>query len=267
MFFATKEDITVLFCVNNRKLNVLTLHGTCWILGMNAFIDLPKNATSSLALDAKSSFWPLELGLKDRERTSFSNSADHFNTLACPFDLDSTQENSNAYNILSTVNQHFPCVFLEDIMVCWCTPEGFIKHTVQVLTILHHDRAKRQMIKCPFSRAASTTSHMQFDRENSRLRFWLSERYKIFARPLLSRDFDHSLVYENFSQDSHLSLTRISLRLAKEIRKNKRAQIWTLNKDDSHALATSHQNLMSPFLHISLRFQGKRENSRLTQTP
>lgn len=138
--FAPKNDGSLRFCVDDRKLNAVTVGDSYPLHRMDWCIDSPGEATIFSTLDANSGYWQIKIEKKEREKTAFKSDHELYQFFRMPFGLRNAPETlQRAIGvILSSVKWKTELVYLNDIVSFTRTVEDCIAYIAQVLTLLEN---------------------------------------------------------------------------------------------------------------------------------
>ena len=136
---APKRDGTLLFCVDYRRLNAVTVRDAYPIPRMDECTDSLGDAQIFSALDANTGYWQIPIATKDQDKTTFTTD---FGTNAfthMPFGLKNAPGTYQRAidKTLTTVMWQFALVYLDDISIFSSSFDEHQAHLRTVLELLH----------------------------------------------------------------------------------------------------------------------------------
>ena len=90
-----KQKDKIRFCIDYRKLNVVTKKDNYPLPIINDLFDTLKNSLWYTSLDLASGYWQIEMDPKDREKTAFIYHLGTFEFNVMPFGLMNARLHSN----------------------------------------------------------------------------------------------------------------------------------------------------------------------------
>lgn len=131
---ASKNDGSLRFCVDYRKLNILTRRDSYLILPTNECIESLDETTVFSFLGANSGNWQMEIEEENKDKTELNSHHGlyHFVRMQlglkiAPETLEETME-----GILASVKWRHALVYLDDMVIFSKRPEKHMKHVRQV---------------------------------------------------------------------------------------------------------------------------------------
>lgn len=150
------------FCVDYRKVNAVTTADTYPLPRIDELIDELGTADTFTTLDAKAGYWSIDVHIKDRPKTAFSDGYRLFQFRHLPFGLSTVPSTFQRIMnlILSPVLGRHTLAYLDDIMVY---SRGFSQHLIdfeETLKLLGAAGLKLNPDMCSF--AANTINFLGF---------------------------------------------------------------------------------------------------------
>lgn len=122
--FAPKKDGSLRFCVDHRRLNVMTVRDSYPIPKIDECIDSLGTAAIFSTLDANSGYWQIEMYEKNVDKTDSVTYNGLYRYTRMLFGLKNAPVTfQRAINvILTTVNWQYALVYIEDVIIFSSTP-------------------------------------------------------------------------------------------------------------------------------------------------
>ena len=149
---APKNDGTLRFCVDYRKLNEVTKKDSYPIPRMDDCIDTLGKAKVFSSLDANSGYWQIAVDEQDIEKTAFVCHQGLFEYLRMPFGLTNAPATfQRALDIaLAGYKWHTCSVYLDDVIVFSEDDDEHITHLREILSVLKDTGMSLNLKKCSF---------------------------------------------------------------------------------------------------------------------
>jgi Reverse transcriptase (RNA-dependent DNA polymerase) len=133
-----KPDGTLRFCVDYRRLNMITVPDTYPLPRLDEGIDSLGDAVVFTTLDCNSGYWQIPVHPGDRDKTTFTSLYGTYRFLRLPFGL---QNASLTFQrgidiILCGVKWETFLVYLDDVIVFSGSRSGHLAYVAEVLTLL-----------------------------------------------------------------------------------------------------------------------------------
>jgi hypothetical protein len=147
-----KKDRSVRFCIDYRRLNVVTVVDPFPIRRMDDILDRLQGSSIFSTLDLKSGYWQITMHEDSIAKTAFSTPDGHYEFLKLPFGIRNAP--SDFCRIMQQVLGHltFVEVYLDDITVHSSSFEEHMKHLSEVFTCLRQAGLKVNPEKCVFAK-------------------------------------------------------------------------------------------------------------------
>ena len=149
-----KQDGTPRFCVDYRKLNLITERDVYPLPHIDDIIDRLAGSRYFSTLDLKSGYWQVPLAEEDKCKTAFVTADGLFEFNVLPFGLSNApatfQRTINA--ILGSLRWDMALVYLDDIIIHSTSFHSHLRHLNLVLTALKQANVKLNLPKCAFVR-------------------------------------------------------------------------------------------------------------------
>ena len=147
-----KQDKSLRFCVDYRKLNSVTKRDSYPMPRMDECIDSLGSANIFSTLDCNSGYWQLPIAERDQGKTTFTCHAGSYKFLRLPFGLRNAPATfQRAMDIiLSGIRWKYCIVYLDDIILFSKTRDDHLKHLEEVFRLLKEAGATLRLQKCDF---------------------------------------------------------------------------------------------------------------------
>ena len=147
-----KSDGSMRFCVDDRRLNQLTLRDSYSLSRMQGCLDNLGEATFFTTLDCNSGYWQILVAEEDRAMTAFTCHAGCLEFCRMPFCLCNAPAmfQRTVYMLLYGYRCRTCLVYLDDIIVFRNTAEEHVDHVREVLTVLKEAGFSLKLKKCMF---------------------------------------------------------------------------------------------------------------------
>lgn len=149
-----KKDGTPRFCVDYRKLNLITERDVYPLPHIDDIIDRLAGSRFFTTLDLKSGYWQVPIAEEDKCKTAFVTTDGLFEFNVLPFGLSNApatfQRTINT--ILGSLRWDIALVYLDDIIIYSRTLIDHLTHLTLVLTALSRANVKLNLTKCSFMR-------------------------------------------------------------------------------------------------------------------
>jgi Reverse transcriptase (RNA-dependent DNA polymerase) len=147
-----KPDGTLRFCVDYRRLNMITVPDTYPLPRMDECIDSLGDAVVFTILDCNSGYWQIPVHPGDRDKTTFTSHYGTYRFLWLPFGLRNAPATfQRAIDIiLSGVKWKTCLVYLDDVIVFSGSRSAHLAHVAEVLTLLGNAGLSLKLKKCHF---------------------------------------------------------------------------------------------------------------------
>ena len=145
-----KKDGTTRFCIDYRKLNLVT-KGDCYPLPrMDDCFDSLSGAKWFSTLDLASGYWQIPVHPKDREKTAFISKSGLYEFKVLPFGLSNAPSTFERCmeSVLRNLQWQTCLIYLDDIIVFGKTFEEHIERLREVLCRLQQAGLKLKPSKC-----------------------------------------------------------------------------------------------------------------------
>jgi len=135
---APKPDGTVHFCIDYRRLNLMTVKDAYPIPRMEECLDSPGDAGVFSALDCNAGYWQIPVSEEDKHLTGFTCHSGAWKCVRLPFGLCNAPATfQRAMDmILAGVKWQICLAYLYDVIVFSRCPEEHLQHLDEVLTRL-----------------------------------------------------------------------------------------------------------------------------------
>ena len=149
---APKNDGTLCFCVDYRRLNNAIIPDTYPLPRMDDCIDSLGEAAVFTTLDANSGYWQLPLAAQDKDKTTFTSHCGAFRYTRMPFGLRNAPATfQRALDIILTGVRWKTClVYLDDVIIFSKSMEEHVQHVDDVLELLGNAGISLKLKKCEF---------------------------------------------------------------------------------------------------------------------
>ena len=149
---APKNDGTLRFCVDYRKLNEVTKKDSYPIPRMDDCMDTLGKAKIFSSLDANSGYWQIAVDEQDIPKTAFVCHQGLFEYMRMPFGLTNAPATfQRALDIALAGYKWQTClVYLDDVIVFSESEEDHIRHLREVLIVLKDTGMSLNLKKCSF---------------------------------------------------------------------------------------------------------------------
>lgn len=150
--FAPKQDGTLCFCVNYRKVNTVTQRNLYAFPRMDEWIDSIIEITVFITLEANSGCWKLEIDDEYKEKPVFISHHDLYRLTRISFGLKNAQGTfQQAMDVIQAlVKWQTALVYQNDIVIFSKTPEAHIANVKQGLKLLHTTETALKLEKWRF---------------------------------------------------------------------------------------------------------------------
>jgi hypothetical protein len=140
------------FCVDYRRLNMITVPDTYPLPRMDECIDSLGDAVVFTNLDCNSGYWKIPVHPGDRDKTTFTSHYGTYRFLRLPFGLRNAPATfQRAIDIiLSGVKWKTCLVYLDDVIVFSGSRSAHLAHVAEVLTLLGNAGLSLKLNKCHF---------------------------------------------------------------------------------------------------------------------
>ena len=147
-----KQDNSLRFCVDYRRLNAITVKDTYPLPRMDECLDSLGDANVFTTLDCNSGYWQIPVAPEDRDKTTFTCHAGTYRFVRMPFGLCNAPATfQRTVDILLAGYRWKTClVYLDDIIVFSKDVETHIRHVDEVLTVLRGAGLSLKLRKCHF---------------------------------------------------------------------------------------------------------------------
>jgi len=147
-----KPDGSVRFCIDYRKLNLMTVKDAYPFPRMDECIDSLGDARVFSTLDCNSGYWQTPVAKKDKHLTAFMCHSGAWKCVRLPFGLCNAPATfQRAMDmILAGVKWQICLVYLDDVIIFSRSPEEHLKHLDEVLTRLGKAGVTLKAAKCHF---------------------------------------------------------------------------------------------------------------------
>lgn len=149
-----KKDGSPRFCVDYRRLNLITERDVYPLPRVDDIIDRLAGAQFFSTLDLKAGYWQLSSAEEDKKKTAFVTTEGLFEFNLLPFGLSNApatlQRTINS--ILGSLRWDIALVYLDDIIVYSPSLRQHIEHLDRVLTVLDNANVKLNVTKCSLAR-------------------------------------------------------------------------------------------------------------------
>jgi Reverse transcriptase (RNA-dependent DNA polymerase) len=147
-----KPDETLRFCVDYRRLNMVTVPDTYPLPRMDECIDSLGDAVVFTTLDCNSGYRKIPVHPGDREKNPFTSHYGTYRFLRLPFELGNAPATfQRAIDIvLSGVKWKTCLVYLDYVMVFSGSRSAHLAHVAEVLTLLGNAGFSLKLKKCHF---------------------------------------------------------------------------------------------------------------------
>ena len=147
-----KPDGSLRFCVDYRKLNLITIPDTYPLPRMDECIDSLGDAVIFTTLDCNSGYWQIPVHPDDRDKTTFTSHYGIYRFLRLPFGLRNAPATfQRAIDIiLSGVKWKTCLVYLDDVIVFSKSRQDHLSHVAEALTLLGNAGLSLKLKKCHF---------------------------------------------------------------------------------------------------------------------
>jgi len=137
-----KPDGSVRFCIDYRKLNVMTVKDAYPIPRMDECIDYLGNARLFSTLDCNAGYWQIPVAEEDKRLTAFTCHSGAWQCVRLPFGLCNAPATFRRAMdmILAGVKWQICLVYLDDVIIFSRSPEEHLQHLDEVLTRLGKGR-------------------------------------------------------------------------------------------------------------------------------
>lgn len=150
--FVPKPDGSLRFCVDYRRLNVMTIRDSYPIPRMDECIDSLGDAVIFTTLDCNSGYWQIPMTEKDKDKTAFISHYGLYRFTRMPFGLKNAPGTFQraADVILAQVRWQFALVYLDDVIIYSKSIEEHFDHLDIVLKLMHGAGLTLKLRKCAF---------------------------------------------------------------------------------------------------------------------
>jgi hypothetical protein len=148
-----KSDGTYRFCVDYRKLNVITKRDVYPLPRIDDTLDMLGQARYFSTLDLQSGFWQIPINPADIEKTAFSTPRGHYEFQVMPFGLTNAPATFQRFmDIVLRDLKTFCLVYIDDIIIFSRTFDEHVQHLQQVFDKLIGANVVVKPSKCHFLR-------------------------------------------------------------------------------------------------------------------
>ena len=149
-----KKDGSPRFCVDYRRLNLITERDVYPLPRIDDIIDRLAGSQFFSTFDLKAGYWQIPIAEDDKKKTAFCTTEGLFEFNVLPFGLSnapaSFQRTINS--ILGTLRWDMTLVYLDDIIVYSPSFNQHIQHLDLVLTALNNAHVKLNLAKCSIAK-------------------------------------------------------------------------------------------------------------------
>jgi len=147
-----KPDGLVRFCIEYRKLNLMTVKDAYPIPRMDECIDSIGDARVFSTVDCNAGYWQIPVAEEDKHLTAFTCHSGAWPCVRLPFGLGNAPATfQRAMDmILAGVKWQICLVYLDDVIVFSSSPEKHLQHLDEVLTRLGKAGVILKAAKCHF---------------------------------------------------------------------------------------------------------------------
>jgi len=147
-----KPDGTVHFCIDYRRLNLMTVKDAYPIPRMEECLDSPGDAGVFSTLDCNAGYWQIPVSEEDKHLTGFSCHSGAWKCVRLPFGLCNAPATfQRAMDmILAGIKWQICLAYLYDVIVFSRCPEEHLQHLDEVLTRQGYAGVTLKAAKCHF---------------------------------------------------------------------------------------------------------------------
>lgn len=150
LFFRSKDEGTLRFCVGHRKLNAVTSRDLYPLSRMDEAHKLPGRYSSFPALAANSGYCQIKVNPSDSEKATISSHNELYHFTCMPFGLKNAPVTFQLVVDIrvSSVNWQFALAYLDKLVIFSQTPRKHVNHTRLVLRLLMKAGLTWKLKKC-----------------------------------------------------------------------------------------------------------------------
>jgi transposase InsO family protein len=149
-----KKDGTPRFCVDYRRLNLITERDVYPLPRIDDIIDKLAGSRYFSTLDLKAGYWQIPVAEDDKKKTAFITTDGLYEFNVLPFGLSNAPATFQRVinSVLGSLRWDITLVYLDDIIVYSPSFDTHVQHLDRVLTALHAANVRLNITKCSIAR-------------------------------------------------------------------------------------------------------------------
>jgi hypothetical protein len=151
-FFVKMKYGTLKSCVDDRKLNKMTIKNKYPLPRIDDLFDQLRSATIFSKIDLRSGYHQVQIKYEDIHKTTFRIRYGHYEFVVVPFGLNNAPTTFICLmnNVFRNFLDRFVLVFIDDIPIYSNNREDHEEHFNIVLQLLREHQLYAKIIKCDF---------------------------------------------------------------------------------------------------------------------
>ncbi|CAF3175111.1 unnamed protein product, partial [Rotaria sp. Silwood2] len=163
-------DKTILFSIDYRRLNAITIKDAFPLPRIDEIFDQLSDATYYTKFDFKSGYFQVPLSKEDRPKTAFSTRDNHYQFTVLPQGITNGPATFQRVinHILGPTRWKYALAYIDDVIIYSKTFEEHLLHLNEICTILKNARFRLNPEKCEIAR--TETDYLGHNIKNGEIR-------------------------------------------------------------------------------------------------